>query len=103
LKFPATSIEDELNKEPPKREEVLLSILTALISWREKMIAKEFIQTWEERLAFRGQQVNILSNAETTQTGILDGLESDGSLRLRDEHDKSVIVHFGEVSLRPAA
>lgn len=103
LRLPATSIEDELGKEPLKREEILLNILTALISWREKMITKEFLQTWEERLAFRNQQVHTIVDGNISSTGILEGLESDGSLRLRDEHGKSVIVHFGDVSLRPSA
>ena len=103
LKFPATSIEDELRKKPPPREEILKDILLALISWREKITSSEFIKTWEERLAFRGEQVNIVSGGETSISGILDGLETDGSLRLRDEDDKSVIVRFGDVSLRPTA
>lgn len=103
LKFPATSIEDELEKEPPNREEILLNILSALISWREKMITKEFIQTWEERLAFRGEQVHTLVDGNVSSSGILDGLEPDGSLRLQDEHGKNVIVHFGDVSLRASA
>lgn len=103
LKFPATSIEDELGKVPPCREEIILNILTALIAWREKLITKEFIQTWEERLAFRGQPVHTLVDGNLSSAGILDGLESDGSLRLQDEHGKSIIVHFGDVSLRPSA
>lgn len=103
LKFPATSIEDELGKEPPQREEILLNILTALTSWREKMITKEFIQTWEERLAFRWQQVHTVVDGKVSSSGVLDGIESDGSLRLHDEHGKSIIVHFGDVSLRPSA
>lgn len=103
LKFPATSIEDELGKEPPSREEILRSILSSIISWREKLPSAEIIKTWEERLAFRGQKVQILSGGEKTITGTLDGLESDGSLRLQVQHDKPVIVRFGDVSLRPAA
>lgn len=103
LKFPATSIEDELDKQPPAREEILREILLALISWSEKIISNKMIKTWEERLAFRGQQVQILSGAEKTAAGTLDGLELDGSLRLQDEHGKPIIVRFGDVSLRPAA
>lgn len=103
LKFPATSIEDELGKEPPAREEIGRDILTSLMLWREKMISDEIIKTWEERLAFRGWQVQITSNGEIANTGILDGLESDGSLRLQDENGQPAIVRFGDVSLRPAA
>lgn len=102
LQLPATSLEDELGKEPPAREEILRDILINLISWREKLASDEMIKNWEERLAFRYQQVNIISGSETVNTGVLDGLESDGSLRLSDEHGKSIIVRFGDVSLRPA-
>lgn len=103
LRFPATSIENELGKEPPAREKILKEILLAFIKWREKLAAAELIKTWEERLAFRGWKVEINSNAAVVQTGIVSGLESDGSLRLHDENGKLFIVRFGDVSLRPAA
>jgi BirA family transcriptional regulator, biotin operon repressor / biotin---[acetyl-CoA-carboxylase] ligase len=103
LQLPATSLEDELGKEPPLREEIVKDILLNIIAWRQKLSSDEMLKIWEERLAFRHQQVNILSGGEKSETGILDGLESDGSLRLRDEHSNAVIVRFGDVSLRPAA
>ncbi|HCB02486.1 MAG TPA: biotin--[acetyl-CoA-carboxylase] ligase [Anaerolineae bacterium] len=103
LQLPATSLEDELGKEPLLREEIVKDILLNITSWREKLSSDEMLKTWEERLAFRHQQVNILSGGEKSETGIVDGLESDGSLRLRDEHSNAVIVRFGDVSLRPAA
>jgi BirA family transcriptional regulator, biotin operon repressor / biotin---[acetyl-CoA-carboxylase] ligase len=103
LQLPATCLEDELGKEPPLREEIVKDILLKITSWRQKLSSDEMLKTWEERLAFRHQQVNILSGGEKSETGILDGLESDGSLRLRDEHSNAVIVRFGDVSLRPVA
>ncbi len=103
LQFPATSIEDELGKEPPAREEILFNILDAFIHWRERMGTDVFINAWEETLAFRGRQVQIDAGNEVPVTGELQGLESDGSLRLLDIHDKSIIVRFGDVSLRPTA
>ncbi|MDP1548376.1 MAG: biotin--[acetyl-CoA-carboxylase] ligase [Anaerolineales bacterium] len=103
LKFPATSIEDELGKEPPAREELLHDIVSAFIAWRERMGTDELVNAWEEKLAFRGEQVQALDGGASTVTGSVQGLESDGSLRLVDEHGKSVTVRFGDVSLRPAA
>lgn len=103
LQIPATSIEDELGKEPPPREKIVREILTKLMFWREKLESSEMLKTWEERLAFRNQLVNIVSDGEVTKTGILDGLETDGSLRLQDKNNKPVIVHVGDVSLRPSA
>lgn len=103
LQFPATSIEDELGKEPPGREEFLVGILTSFINWRERMQSDEFINAWEEILAFHGEQVQVQAGGEAPITGKLLGLESDGSLRLGSIHDKSIIVQFGDVSLRPTA
>lgn len=103
LHFPATSLENELGNEPPAREQILREILTAFLSWREKIGAGELVRAWEEMLAFRGEQVQIQSGGGAHVTGRLDGLESDGSLRLRGEHDNSVIIRFGDVKLRPIA
>jgi BirA family transcriptional regulator, biotin operon repressor / biotin---[acetyl-CoA-carboxylase] ligase len=103
LQFPATSFEGELGKEPPAREEILFGILSAFIRWRELIGSDELLQAWEEMLAFRGEQVQAWAGGESPVTGELLGLESDGSLRLRDGNDKSVIIRFGDVSLRPGA
>ncbi len=101
LQFPATSIADELGKETPAREEILFNILSAFLRWRERIGTDELIQAWEEILAFRGEQVQV--GGEPPVSGELLGLESDGSLRLRDANDKSVIIRFGDVTLRPGA
>ncbi len=103
LQFPATSLEEMLGHEPPKREEILFSVLQAFIRWRERLGTDELIRAWEELLAFRGEQVEVKAGSEIPVTGKVDGLESDGSLRLKDAHDNSVIVRFGDVSLRPTA
>ena len=102
LQFPATSLEEMLGSAP-KREDVLFNVLSALIHWRERMGSDELIHAWEEMLAFRGEQVEVKAGGEISVTGKVDGLESDGSLRLKDTHDNSVIVRFGDVSLRPSA
>jgi len=103
LQFPATSLEDELGKEAPARKEILFNILSSFIRWRERVGTDELIRAWEEMLAFRGEQVQIHTGNEDPTNGKLIGLESDGSLRLSDAHDKSVIIRFGDVSLRPGA
>lgn len=102
LQFPATSLEDMLGAAP-KREEVILKVLSAFLRWREQIGTNQFLQAWEERLAYRGESVQVGAGGEEPFQGLLDGLESDGSLRLRDAHDKFVTVRFGDVSLRPSA
>ena len=104
LQFPATSIEDELGKTPPARlarEEIIFNILNAFLRWRERIGTDGLLQAWEEILAFRGEEVQV--SGEVPIAGKLLGLESDGSLRLRDANDKFVIVRYGDVSLRPSA
>lgn len=103
LQFPATSLEDALGMEAPAREEILFNILSVFIRWRERMGTDELVKAWEELLAFRGDQIQIHTGGESPTTGELLGLESDGSLRLRDAHDKTIIIRFGDVSLRPGA
>lgn len=101
LQFPATCLEDELEVEPPAREELIHDILSAFLIWRENLGTDRLIKAWEDKLAFRGEQVQV--RGEAMVTGVLDGLEPDGSLRLRNSEGKSIVVNFGDVSLRPAA
>ncbi len=102
LKFPATSLEHQLGSTP-QREEFIANVLGALVQRRETLGTDAFIRTWQECLAFQGEMVQIHTGMGDPEHGILDGLEPDGSLRLKDEHGKSMIIRFGDVSLRPAA
>ncbi|MBI3161263.1 MAG: biotin--[acetyl-CoA-carboxylase] ligase [Chloroflexi bacterium] len=101
LQFPATCLEDELGRTPPPREEIVLNVLASLFRWRNHMDSNAFMKLWEEKLAFRGEQVQAITGNDAPLTGELLGLESDGGLRLCDAQGKSVIVRFGDVSLRP--
>ncbi len=103
LQFPATSLEDEIKKETPAREDILYNILSSFINWRARLDTNELMNAWEEILAFRGEQVQVSGGSEIVATGKLLGLESDGSLCLLDANDNSITVRFGDVSLRPAA
>jgi len=102
LLFPATSIETELGHSID-RMELLKDILLKVLEWRPKLGTEAFIRSWEESLAFRGQQVQVRGGSGNPVTGELRGLDSNGNLHLRDEHGKSVTVQFGEVHLRPLA
>lgn len=102
LQFPATSLEDELG-HAPERVKILHDILAALIELRPRLGTDEFIIQWESRLALRGEIVQVESEKTPAVAGQVSGLESDGSLRLRNEHGEFVTVRFGDVRLRPLA
>ncbi len=102
LQFPATSVEEQLGRALD-REEFLHDILSAFIARRPQMDTDDFIRSWEDLLAFRGQQVQVKANDGNSLTGELLGIDSEGTLRLRDEHGNVVTAHVGDLSLRPLA
>ena len=106
LNFPATCLESEL--PPPWQiilafEQVILlqQLLQALRYWRTLIATNLFLHTWERRLAFRGEQVEIWMDGQALRKGQVDGLEQDGSLRLLSPQGLAFTVQFGEVHLRP--
>jgi BirA family biotin operon repressor/biotin-[acetyl-CoA-carboxylase] ligase len=100
INFPATSIETEVGKSMD-RMELLADILQALLHWRGLLARDVFPEAWENRLAYRGQQVEIRSDGSPARTGLVEGLERDGSLRLRAQDGRIFTVQYGEVQLRP--
>lgn len=102
LRFPATSLEDALGR-PVEREEVLYDILAAFMTLRPQLGTDALIKQWEELLAYRGRQVQVELGGDQPVVGKVAGLESDGSLKLRDENGKPITVRFGDVRLRPFA
>ena len=102
LNFPATSIEVELNKTVD-RLDLLRDIFYSLRYWRGLLTKDVFLVAWEKYLAFRGEQVEILAEGIPMRTGKVEGLEREGSLRLRSNDGHVFRVQFGEVHLRPAS
>ena len=100
LAFPVTSLEGELG-QPVNRIELLRRFLIALLEWRSRISTPEFIQAWEQALAFRGANVLVGRDGEPSLQGKLLGLEMDGSLRLLSA-EMPTIVHFGEIHMRPS-
>ncbi|MGQ9832637.1 MAG: biotin--[acetyl-CoA-carboxylase] ligase [Candidatus Villigracilaceae bacterium] len=101
LDFPAVSLEEAL-PSPPDRLHLLHDILASLLAWRPRLNETAFVQAWEARLAYRGEQVQVWSGTESPQSGTLIGLEADGSLQLLSPQGQSLHIHFGDVHLRPA-
>lgn len=99
LDFPATSIESELGYTI-SRNDLLRDVLTSFVQWRAQLPADESIAAWEERLAFRGERVQVVRPHQAALTGILVGLEADGSARL-SVGDNMIALRTGEIQLRP--
>jgi BirA family biotin operon repressor/biotin-[acetyl-CoA-carboxylase] ligase len=104
VRFPATSIHSEGLKID--RMELLHDLLLRLVALRPQLGTQEFLQEWEDALAFKDEPVQVRmepasdATTESTITGILRGLESDGGLRLETASGIQ-IIKFGEIHLRP--
>jgi len=87
LNFPATCLQNEqIASQSPAptldRAALLGQILQALFYWRRLLSSESFMLAWEKSLAFHGEQVEIRAEGQLPQTGRLEGLTKDGSLRL---------------------
>ncbi len=100
LIFPATCLEAEIGRKV-KRPALLRDILRSLLYWRTQISTEAFFRTWDQRLAFRGEQVEVWTEEMPHQIGCLAGLEEDGSLRLQPSEGNAFPVAFGDVHLRP--
>jgi BirA family biotin operon repressor/biotin-[acetyl-CoA-carboxylase] ligase len=100
LMFPAISIE-EVTSRPVNRWDLLAAILQAVFSWRQKLGSREFFQSWEDRLAFKGEPVQIQA-PDGKLEGQLVGIDPHGNLLLRTAAGKMEVITAGDVSLRPA-
>jgi len=101
LTFPATCVEAVLGKTAD-RWELLHTVVEALLSWRERLSAKDFIRAWESRLAYKGEFVRVNDPLDQTiAEGVITGLAPEGALRLRTRSGDELTIHSGEVGLRP--
>lgn len=100
LNFPATYLHAEGLSALP-RFDLLKALLRQLIALRASLPGNEFLERWQDLLAFRGEHVQIWQGVAPALTARLVGLELDGSLRVLTPAGEQRAVHFGEVHLRP--
>lgn len=114
LAFPAACIEEFVG-QPVDRLQLLRSILKQVLVWRGRLDKPEFVAAWESRLAYRGDWVQFvpgeigaemapsLQNHHPGQVveGRLIGLTPDGALKLNTPAGEEIVVHAGDVRLRP--
>jgi BirA family biotin operon repressor/biotin-[acetyl-CoA-carboxylase] ligase len=107
LNFPATCLEGEVMLDKAAslhqaldRPTLLRHLVLAILQWRELLTSPVFLQAWESRLAFRGEQVEVWGEGQPIRAGELLGLAADGSLSLRSPMGEVFSVPFGEIHLR---
>jgi BirA family biotin operon repressor/biotin-[acetyl-CoA-carboxylase] ligase len=101
LNFPATCLEREAGVTI-ERLPLIRAILQGLLRWRPQLAQAEFLQAWEGCLAFRGQKVEVRQEGQPVQQGLMEGLDPDGSLRLRLGMGVTASIQFGDVHLHQA-
>lgn len=99
LRFPAISLEHILG-EVPGRTRLLHDILASFIARRPHIHTDAFMASWEKNLAYYGKDVRAEMGGDHAVTGRVIGLDSDGSLKVLDNHGRTVTVRFGDVRLR---
>ena len=98
LLFPATSVEDELDRQV-NRWDILRAVMQSLLEWRSRMGSEAFRQAWEDHLAFRGEWVTLSGGSGPALTGQLEGINSNGSLTLRDRAGHILQAEVGDLHL----
>jgi BirA family biotin operon repressor/biotin-[acetyl-CoA-carboxylase] ligase len=105
LIYPATCVEAALGR-PVDRWGLLRRVLGEVIFWRGRLGTPEFVRVWDEKLAFKGQQVYIYTGTQAQAgpdlDGLLLGLDPQGCLQIRDRKNEICTLCSGELRLRPA-
>lgn len=101
--FPATCVEARLGRQVD-RIKLLRNILDRLLDWRSLLGSSGFLQAWEQRLAWRGEWVEIRAAlaGQASDQVLLQGLNEDGSLRVSDRAGQTISLYAGEISLMRA-
>jgi len=101
--FPATCVESVLGKSI-SRTELLCSILENLIQLRTQLFKPEFMELWNQYLAFRGSWV-LLTIRDSKQAKEIHevqviGLDPQGGLKVRTKSGNIQNLFSGELSLK---
>jgi BirA family transcriptional regulator, biotin operon repressor / biotin---[acetyl-CoA-carboxylase] ligase len=96
--FPADSLENSLGIRID-RLELLAETIRLIFLWQQKLGSDEFIQEWNQRLAFRGERVEINCPGQEVVSGIILHIAQDGLLWIRRDNGEEVPVLAGDVSL----
>lgn len=96
--LPATCLEHAAG-HPLDRWQLLKCILISMQEWRMNINSEELIKYVNNRMAYIGQRVYINSSDGQSISGIVQGVDSTGSLLLQTQ-DGVESIHAGDVHLR---
>jgi BirA family biotin operon repressor/biotin-[acetyl-CoA-carboxylase] ligase len=100
--FPATCVETALGRSVD-RLSLLRETLRAIFEWRPRLATPDFIQAWQRRLAFRGENVVVNPPNQPEIHGELVGVDDQGNLLVKAPTGEIHAILAGDVHLRPAA
>jgi len=96
LNYPAVCLESALSKRVD-RLDLLHEVLACLLDWRPRLAKDEFILAWQERLAFRGEWVQVVSDRGLPVEGQVLGLDNEGRLVLRTRVGDTITLQSGQL------
>lgn len=109
LNYPASYLA-AYTTSPPDRFQVLYGILSAIKSLRNQIDSELFIHEWENLLAFRDQNIEVLLNLPQSKktgspfskiTGLLKGIDQNGMLLVKLVNGKIKSFAANEIKILP--
>lgn len=99
LRYPATAVEVEMGEEVD-RWSLLAGILQGIFTYRAILPTEAFMTAWNEKLAFKGQQVAFRFPDGMVQPAEVECVQPDGrlALQLADEPEPRLVA-AGEVTM----
>lgn len=99
LNFPASSLEELAGKEF-SRVDLLVDVLRAILKWYPRITTQSFLTAWEGYLAYKKEQVTLLSAEDIVDQGQLIGISDNGSLIIQSDSGDENHYRTGEIHLR---
>ncbi len=99
ISFPSDCVES-FTEHDVDRWQFLASTVGFCFEWRSWLGTLHFMETWQNRLAFRRERVQVLLPGEKMISGILLCVDEEGSLCLETAPDEIQTISAGDVHLR---